>query len=110
MKRRHVISRQAELAVSMLSAQIAAARREKRMTAAEVAERVGISTITLRAVERGLPTVAIGTVFEVATLLGVPLFTDERDQLSSAYALQRGQLALLPSRVREPRTPVRDEF
>ena len=37
----------------------------------EVAERVGVSVPTIRKVESGDPTVAIGTVFEVASLLGI---------------------------------------
>ncbi|MBA2317861.1 MAG: helix-turn-helix transcriptional regulator [Euzebyales bacterium] len=53
---------------------MARARRERRWTVAALAERAGISPVTLRKVEKGDPTVALGAAFEVATLLGIHLF------------------------------------
>ena len=50
------------------------ARRERRWTLAELAERVGVSVVTIRKVERGDPTVALGTAFEAAVIAGVVLF------------------------------------
>jgi transcriptional regulator with XRE-family HTH domain len=94
----------------VLGLEVARARRERRWTAVELAERAGISPITLRKIERGDPTVALGTAFEIATLLGIPLFGVEQGQLPALVARGRDKLALLPARVREPTRPIRDDF
>ena len=65
---------------------------------------------TLRKVERGDPSVALGTAFEVATLLGVPLFGASPEELTELVVRGRERLALLPGRVRRDATEVHDEF
>lgn len=107
---RHTHSPQTVAAAQLLGLEIARARRERRWTAVELAERVGISPITLRNVERGNPSVALGTVFELATLLGIELFGAAPAELSSLVSRGRDRLALLPARVREPADPVNDNF
>ncbi|WP_370614359.1 helix-turn-helix domain-containing protein [Mumia sp. Pv 4-285] len=94
----------------MLGLEIARARRRRRWTLQELADRVGISVSTLRAVEQGTPTVAIGIVFELATLLGVRLYDAEPSELPALVALGRDRLALLPARVRETTVDVDDDF
>lgn len=89
-------------AVRVLGQQLAAARRSQRRTTADVAERVGISLLTLRKVERGDPGVAVGTVFEVATVLGVALFGATGPQLAELAARGERELALLPARIVRP--------
>jgi hypothetical protein len=69
-----------------------------------------VSLPTLRNVERGTPTVAIGVVFELATLLGVELFGVDPVALPDVVSRGQDRLALLPARVREPREPVDDDF
>lgn len=102
MKRAHPVSAQARAALQVLGVEIARGRRARRWTAAALAERAGISAVTLHNVEQGSPTVAIGTVFELATLVGVPLFgTTDRSALNDLRGRSRMQLALLPSRIRE---------
>ena len=103
-------STQTRDALTVLGQQIAAARRERQRTAADVAERAGVSRTTLSKVEHGDPSVAIGTVFEIATLLGVPLFAATRDELARLAARGQERLALLPERVREPRVEIDDDF
>jgi transcriptional regulator with XRE-family HTH domain len=112
MKREHPYSPQALATVETLGLEIARGRRERRWTLAELAERAAISVITLRQVERGAPTVAIGTVFELATLVGLPLFgAVDRAQSIEIRGLARDRLTLLPARVREPsRGPDDDDF
>jgi transcriptional regulator with XRE-family HTH domain len=108
--RARTYSRQALDAAQVLGLEIARARRERRLPIAELAERAGVSRITVRAVENGTPTVAVGTVFELATILGIDLFGADRSQLPELLARGRDRLALLPARVREPSTPVDDDF
>jgi transcriptional regulator with XRE-family HTH domain len=88
-------------AVAALGAQIAAARRERRWSVADLSERAGIAPNTLSAVERGAPTVAIGVVFELAVLLGVPLFGVPARDLAGVRATTADRLSLMPHRVRE---------
>jgi transcriptional regulator with XRE-family HTH domain len=75
-----------------------------------LAERAGISPVTLRKIERGDPTVELGSAFEVATLLGIALFAPDRRELSTMLEHARTRLALLPARVREPAAKVHDAF
>ena len=109
MRRTRVYSPAAADATATLGALIAAARRSRRMTVDELCERAGISPNTLRSVEAGAPTVAIGVVFEVAVLLGVPLFDVPAGELSEVRARAGDRLALLPRRVRHPQE-FDDEF
>ena len=110
MRRTHPYSPQAIDAVRVLGLEVARARRARRWTETALAERAGISAVTLRKIERGTPTVGIGTVFEVATILGIELFGTDRDGLRSLVERGRDRLALLPSRVREPAVPASDDF
>lgn len=60
-------------------------------------------------VEHGDPGVAIGTVFEAAMLVGVPLF-DAHPDIRGRYGAQvRAELALLPAAAR-PCRKVDDDF
>ena len=86
--------------VAVLGLEIARGRRARRLTAAELAERAGISRSTLHAVEHGSPTVAIGVVFELAGLVGVDLFGAGPTGAAALLDASRTRLALLPSRVR----------
>ena len=107
---RKALSPQARDAARVLGLEIARARRAQRRTAADVAERAGITRATLRKIERGDPTVAIGTFFEVATLLGVALFGAEREELARLVARGQDRVALLPARVRQPPATIDDDF
>ena len=64
----------------------------------------------ITSLEGGTPTVAMGTAFEAAAVLGVPLFGADAAGLATLAARQREVLALLPRRVVGPRAPVRDDF
>lgn len=110
MRRSHTYSRQTLDVARVLGLEVARARRERRWTVSELAERAGISPVTLRKVEQGDPTVALGTAFEVATLVGIRLFGADREELSALVDRGRERLALLPARVREPGGDVHDDF
>jgi transcriptional regulator with XRE-family HTH domain len=103
-------SRTAVEAACLLGAQVASARRERRWTRAELADRAGISPTTLSKVERGDLTVSIGVAFDVATLVGVPLFNEDRSRLSGDLDRARDRLALLPQRVRKSSRSPNNDF
>ena len=83
-------------ALGVLGRQVSVERRVQNWTQRDLAERAGISIPTLIAIEKGTPTTAIGTVFEVASLLGIPLVGASEDL--NARQLIDARLALLPSR------------
>lgn len=106
----HTFSRQTTDAATILGLEIARARRARRWTADELAQRAGITRVTLHRVERGAPTVAVGIYFELAALVGIDLFGKDRRGLQDLLSRSQDRLALLPERVREPSRPVRDDF
>jgi transcriptional regulator with XRE-family HTH domain len=96
-------------AAELLGAEIVQARIARRWTVRELAERAGISPATLQKVERGNPRVALGTAFDVATLVGVPLFYADASRLADEAARAR-RPTLLPRAVRHPRGELDNDF
>ena len=103
-KHRIALSRPSADALAVLGHQINEARLTKGWTVIDTAARLCVGPRTVRAIEKGSPGVAIGTVFNAAFLVGVNLFG--LDQHALAEARRRGEdtLALLPSRVRPGNT------
>lgn len=89
-------------AARLLGLQIRLARHDKRWSAAELAERAGISQRTVLAVEAGKPEPSIGNALNLAALVGLPLF-GQSDPVEIALARRRAEdrLALLPAHVRK---------
>jgi len=106
----HTYSRHTREAARLLGLEVASARRRRHWTAAALSERAGISRMTLHKIESGDPTVGLGIAFEVATLVGVPLFGVAREGISSLVDRSADRLALLPTRIREPAHEVHDDF
>jgi transcriptional regulator with XRE-family HTH domain len=96
-------------AAKLLGARVRLARRERRWTLQELAERVGVSHVTMRKVERGDLTVALGIAFEAAAVVGVPLFHEDRSRRSLEASRVDDRLAVLPQLVRKP-LKVDDDF
>lgn len=110
MKRAHAYSPYAAEAAQLLGEQIRLARRQRRWSQEELAERAGIAPRTLTKVEHGDPSVGLGTAFELAALTGVPLFHDDRSRLTLDLDRTRAHSALLPERVRSRKEELKDEF
>ena len=85
-----------------------AARLERRMPQAELAQRLGQSRYTVMALERGEPTVAMGTWLEAAVILGVPLLAPTPRELAAGANHTRHLLHLLPERARPPKVDDND--
>ena len=103
-------SRYAIEAAELLGEQIRAGRRGRRWSQRELAERAGITPGTLIKIERGDPSVRLGTVFEVASLAGVALFHADRSRLTLDLDRTRARSALLPERIRPREGELKDEF
>ena len=97
-------------ALELLGQLVRKARLSKAMTTTDLALRAGISRALLQRIERGDPGCAIGMVFEVAAICGVPLFDLESRQLSNHLGLHREKMALLPKAVRARNQVVKDDF
>jgi transcriptional regulator with XRE-family HTH domain len=109
-KRKRAYLRGTRHAAALLGSQIRQARVERRWTMRELAERAGISLPTLIKVERGDPSVALGVAFDIATLVGVPLFYEDLSRLASELRRSRDRAALLPQRVRTRDQELENEF
>lgn len=103
-------SRYSRDALTLLGALIRSARKERKLTALEVAERAGISRGLLRRIEQGDPKCGIGAVFEVASIVGVKLFDADESQLLTQIHRVEEKLRLLPKSVRKPTKAVDDDF
>ncbi len=101
----HTLTPQARDAARALGAQVTAARRRRRWSTARLAEQAGISAPTLRKVERGDPSVALGTALDVAVLVGVPLFSTNPSELAVLADSLVDRAALLGERV----VPISDD-
>jgi transcriptional regulator with XRE-family HTH domain len=97
-------------AAMLLGKLIRLARKERKLTAEELAERTGISRSTLQRIEKGDPKVEIGVVFEAATIVGVNLFDADDNRLSAQIARADDKIALLPKHIHKSSKGVRDEF
>jgi transcriptional regulator with XRE-family HTH domain len=97
-------------AVRLLGQLLRKSRIEKRMTTTDVAVRSGISRGLLHRIESGDPGSAIGAAFEVAAIVGLPLFDAGQATLGHTLNTNREVMRLLPRSVRRKRTEVNDDF
>jgi transcriptional regulator with XRE-family HTH domain len=103
-------SRYSREATIMLGQLIRLARISHKLTFEELAERAGMSRGLLHRIEKGDPGCAIGSVFEVAAIVGVRLFDADQAALAKGVAGNETTLALLPKSVRKSTRPVKDDF
>lgn len=108
-EKERVYSRYAVEALMLLGKQIRMRRKQCRWTESELAERAHISRATLQKIEQGHSGCQIGLVFEVAVLLGIPLFV-EADAIERFSHMTDTTLALLPQRIYKDNEVVEDDF
>ena len=106
----HIYSRYSREAVGLLGKLVRAARKQRKLTAQEVADRAGISRGLLQRIEKGDLKCGIGAMFEVATIVGVKLFDADETVLARHIQQTENHLALLPKSVRRPPRTVDDDF
>jgi transcriptional regulator with XRE-family HTH domain len=82
--------------LSLLGAEVRAARLQQGIALADVASRIGVTRQTVAALESGAPTVAIGTVFEAAAVLQMQLLRTDQDSVRERLAQTRQLIDLLP--------------
>lgn len=109
-KTQRPVSPYAADAVRLLGQLVRKARIEKRITTTDAAVRSGVSRGLLNRIEKGDPTCAIGAAFEVAAVVGVPLFDAGQSTLAHALNTNREVMRLLPRSVRHRGKEVNDDF
>lgn len=97
-------------AVLLLGQQIKLGRKQRKWTEHNLADRAGISRATLQKIESGEMSCAIGLVFEVAALVGVNLFEQDKLPLSRHIEQTQDKIAVLPKRIQVKARAVDDDF
>lgn len=97
-------------ALTLMGKQIQLARKARRMSASDLAERTGIARSTLWRIEQGEPGVEIGLVFEAAILAGVPIFQGVGGRFAAEIERLNDKLALLPASIRDRSAELKDDF
>lgn len=110
MTKQRTYSKHAHDAVILLGEQIKLGRKQRKWTEHNLADRAGISRATLQKIENGEMSCAIGLVFEVAALVGVNLFEQDKLPLSRHIEQTRDKIAVLPKRIQVKTKVVDDDF
>jgi len=103
-------SRYSRDAVVLLGALIREARLARKLTAQELADRAGISRGMLQRIEKGNLKCEIGSMFEVATIVGIKLFDADESRMTRCLRQINEKLTLLPKSVRKKSKVVHDDF
>ncbi len=98
------------MALRLLTQLIEEQRSLRKWTQSNLAERAGVSRSTIQYILKGDPSVAIGTYFEVASLVGVSLFTSDSATLNTLSNQMEEKLSLLPRRVHTQSKEIEDDF
>jgi transcriptional regulator with XRE-family HTH domain len=110
MVKKRTYSKYAQEAALLLGKQIRLARKQRKWSEKNLADRAGISRATLQKIENGEMTCAIGLVFEVAALVGLNLFEQDKLPLSVSIKNTSNMIALLPRRIKSKTKTVDDDF
>lgn len=108
--KQRVYSRPTIEALAVLGAQIRLGRKQRKMSVADLAARIGVARSTVQLIEKGSPKSEIGLAFEAAHIVGVTLFEAEPSRLRAHISRLEDKLALLPQSTRRPRAEVKDDF
>lgn len=101
-------------ALKELGELIAIGRKDRRFTQVELAERVGVSRMTIVRMEKGAPEVAVGHYLTAAWILGLPVlawsdFAATRPESVLALLLKSLRVHM-PERVRAKKVMINDDF
>lgn len=110
MTMKRTYSRYAQQGLALLGKSIRLGRLQHRITAQELAERIGVSRSTLQRIEKGDAKVEIGLVFEAAAIVGIKLFDADDRTITGMLSRVDDRIALLPKHVYKAGKQVEDDF
>ncbi|WP_028672375.1 helix-turn-helix transcriptional regulator [Saccharospirillum impatiens] len=110
MTKQRTYSKYAQEAALLMGEQIKLGRKQRKWTEQNLADRTGISRATLQKIENGDMSCAIGLVFEVATLVGINLFEQDKLSLTKQIEHIKDKVALLPQRIKTKTKVIDDDF
>jgi transcriptional regulator with XRE-family HTH domain len=105
-----ILSKHTRLVLSVLGDMILTGRKQRNMSQSDLAERLGVSRYSVIAIEKGDPKVSIGTVFEAATIVGIPILSSDREELKGLANSILGLRSVLPQRSGRKKSKVNDDF
>lgn len=110
-KKERVYSRYTKEAAALLGRHIQLGRKERHLTEMDLAERAGISRATLQKIEKGDLKCELGLYFELAALIGVPLFqVGSGSDFDMNFDRINNKIALLPKAIHKKKKEVDDAF
>ena len=104
------ISKPCHRALALFGTLLRAARIERGMSQAQLAERLGVGRHSVIALEQGSPTLAIGTAFEAAVILGIPLLADDAQGQAKLAGSLAALATVLPARAGRKIVALDDDF
>jgi len=118
MARERTYSKYTQQAVLLLGQHIKLARKRRKWTQQELAERAGVGRTTVQKAESGHLGLEIGLAFELASIVGIPLFAREANNQTLTQSASLDQdirhaqelLAILPKTIHKKRSEVDDDF
>lgn len=105
-----MLSVKTQITLQTFGQMIKVARLERKLSQQALAERTGVTRQTIILIEKGNPKVAIGTVFEVASIVGIPLLAESRQELQQLSTTVGHLASLLPVRSEKPTIELDDDF
>lgn len=81
------------------------------MSVLDLAKRLGVSRDMMQRIEKGDPRCGIGSVFEAAVIVGVPLFEEDLSRLSEMQKRYTEKISLLPKAIKKTNNrAIKDDF
>lgn len=96
--------------LKVLGQLIRVARGQRRFTQDNLAIKLHVTRQTIIKIEKGDPTVSVGTIFEAAYILGIPLFTPDNATLTQWESILTGFSGLLPKKTRVKKRIIDNDF
>lgn len=103
------LTRTTRAGIQALAMEIKLGRKRRGWTQEELATRAGCSRLTIIAIERAKPTVAMGHVLEAAHMVGLEVFGTPSKALSRLHRAKEIN-ALFPSRIAYHPPEIDDDF